>query len=411
MQFRSVFIAIFLGTSIMVGALILERARPAVETERPTAQAVAATGECAECHRFTTPGIVHQYESSVHAAASVSCLDCHRPSPGQTAQDHNGFQITAGVTSANCRACHESQYDEFVKSRHALPASAAVNGTRGMTPEMIAEGERFHPGAVDRAPNALTEVEGAGATRAGCMGCHSIGSPNMDGSIGDCTTCHSRHSITLEVARLPQTCGQCHMGPDHSQFEIYTESKHGVMFNANRSSMNLNAQPSELTTADMPAPTCATCHMSGLEGLTATHDTSQRLSYWLFATISKRRPDYEQAQSNMQAVCEKCHFAGSIEKFYAQAETVVDSTNKLVTEAESIIDGLRADGLLTKAPFDEPIEYEYFNYWHYYGRTAKHGAFMGGADFVQWHGNYELQERLATLRADAEAIRREARAR
>jgi hydroxylamine dehydrogenase len=31
-----------------------------------------------------------------------------------------------------------------------------------------------------------------------------------------------------------------------------------------------------------------------------------------------------------------------------------------------------------------------FDIWHYYGRTAKHGAFMGGADFVQWHGNYEL---------------------
>ena len=26
----------------------------------------------------------------------------------------------------------------------------------------------------------------------------------------------------------------------------------------------------------------------------------------------------------------------------------------------------------------------------YWGRTAKHGAYMGGADFVQWHGNHEL---------------------
>ncbi len=32
----------------------------------------------------------------------------------------------------------------------------------------------------------------------------------------------------------------------------------------------------------------------------------------------------------------------------------------------------------------------YFDLWHYFGRTAKHGAYMGGADYVQWHGNYEL---------------------
>jgi Seven times multi-haem cytochrome CxxCH len=28
-------------------------------------------------------------------------------------------------------------------------------------------------------------------------------------------------------ARLPSTCAQCHMGPDHSQIEIYEESRHG----------------------------------------------------------------------------------------------------------------------------------------------------------------------------------------
>ena len=46
-----------------------------------------------------------------------------------------------------------------------------------------------------------------------------------------------------------------------------------------------------------------------------------------------------------------------------------------------------------------------FDLWHYYGRTAKHGAFMGGADFVQWHGNYELVAKSVELRQMAEELR------
>ena len=47
------------------------------------------------------------------------------------------------------------------------------------------------------------------------------------------------------------------MGPDHSQIEIYEESKHGVLFAAQRDEMNLSADPMELSVEDMPVPTCA----------------------------------------------------------------------------------------------------------------------------------------------------------
>ncbi len=45
-----------------------------------------------------------------------------------------------------------------------------------------------------------------------------------------------------------------------------------------------------------------------------------------------------------------------------------------------------------------------FDLWHYYGRTAKHGAFMGGPDYVQWHGFYELNLKLTELRAMAQEL-------
>ena len=48
-----------------------------------------------------------------------------------------------------------------------------------------------------------------------------------------------------------------------------------------------------------------------------------------------------------------------------------------------------------------------YDYWHYWGRTAKHGAFMGGADFVQWHGNYELLAKLVELKEMDKNIRAE----
>ncbi len=146
--------------------------------------------------------------------------------------------------------------------------------------------------------------------------------------------------------------------------------------------------------------------MSGLEGLKVTHDTTERLSYWLFAPTSEKRPGAKQAQIEMKETCKKCHATTLVDRFYEDAEIVVAATNEKSARATQLMTELRAEGLLTDAPFDEEIEFVYFDFWHYYGRTAKHGAFMGGADFVQWHGNYELlklQNELEQLAAELRA--------
>ena len=36
------------------------------------------------------------------------------------------------------------------------------------------------------------------------------------------------------------------MGPDHSQIEIYNESRHGIMFHAQRKMLNLAVEPRKL---------------------------------------------------------------------------------------------------------------------------------------------------------------------
>ncbi len=409
MTFRSVFIAVFLGTSVIVAALVINSRRPSVETDQPSAQWVRATGKCAKCHRSETSAIVHQFEGSRHAAAGVSCLDCHAVVEGQQRAEHRGFEIAEELTSKNCAGCHVTEYRQYARSRHAGPAWAAVAGSSDFSPEQLEVATKYHRGAVERPANVLALLEGPAAITLGCEGCHDIGRPNEDGSFGTCTHCHARHSSSVALAREPQTCGQCHMGPDHSQIEIYNESKHGVLFKAGRADFNLHADPKHLTTADMPVPTCATCHMSGLEGLKVSHDVTERLSWYLFAPVSAKRPGYERRQGEMKEVCLKCHTQGHVEEFYGQAEAVVLATNEKVGKMQTMMAELREEGLVPAEPFSQPIQFLEFDYWHYFGRTAKHGAFMGGADFVQWHGNYELLKMMKEIEALAHELRAEAR--
>jgi hypothetical protein len=147
--------------------------------------------------------------------------------------------------------------------------------------------------------------------------------------------------------------------------------------------------------------------MSGINGLGVTHDPSERLSYYLANMITDKRPNYAAAQAKMKQVCLQCHTPPLVEGVYSQAEKVVESTNERVRAAQNIVDGLRKDGMLAGPPFSQPIDFVYFDLWHYDGRTSKHGAFMGGADFVQWHGNYPMLQKTVELKAMAAELRRE----
>jgi hypothetical protein len=406
MSFRSVFIAVVVSTALLVAAFLIHRTRPRSDTEQPTPSLVRASGKCASCHTNQQNSIVHEYELSKHAQRRINCLECHEPAPGQEQQDHHGFVISRHLTAANCRSCHERIYQQFLRSRHAAPSWAAVYGAEPFTDEQLEFSEQFHPGACRRPASALVALEGGPAATSGCAKCHAIGKPNSDGTIGTCTACHTRHSASVEVARLPSTCGQCHMGPDHSQLEIYTESKHGVLFEAQRKLLNLKAESAKLTTADMFVPTCSTCHMSGLNTAKSTHDTSERLSFHLAAEVSEKRLNYAQAKANMQDICLNCHTRRLVDQLYTEAEQVVDSTNHKILSIKSVVEGLRAEGLLGNRPFAHPIDFSYFDLWHYYGRTSKHGAYMGGADFVQWHGNYPILKHSVEIEAAADELRK-----
>ena len=79
MTFRPVFIAVVAAFGLIISAFLINRARPRVETDQPSATLVRASGKCAECHTRQQYSVVHEYEISKHARKGVNCLECHQP--------------------------------------------------------------------------------------------------------------------------------------------------------------------------------------------------------------------------------------------------------------------------------------------------------------------------------------------
>ena len=373
--------------------------------------------KCATCHRRVTPDIVNQFAVSTMARAGVKCTDCHVVDKSDPmGKEHEGFFITISPTPKECSKCHPSEARQFDHSRHGAPAWMALSGFDDFSSEQqevvnqnIPEANRGPNGIITATRNSLFEIEGPSITPAACQNCHSIGKPNADGSIGNCNKCHLRHEFSLAQVRKPEICGQCHLGPDHPQMEIYEESAHGVMYKTEGEKWNWNQKPGRLTTQDMPAPTCATCHMSGFGNQGTTHDVGQRLSKFLFAAVTSDRPNTIDGREAMKSICSNCHSVNFVNDFYKRADSVTAFVNERVKEASGIIEGLVKDGIITKEPFANQISFDAFDLWHYYGRTAKFGAYMQGPDFVQWHGIYPLLKQLNKVKEDAKKLREEHR--
>ena len=367
---------------------------------------VSAEGKtCLDCHSDNTPGIVQQWRESAHAKNNVDCYSCHRANENDPAAfDHYGHRIAVIVTPNYCARCHSKEVEQFEKSHHAQ-ATQFIGSLDNMLGEV---------------------VEGGPAAANGCRQCHGsevkalkdgkfdpdtwpnsgIGRVNPDGSRGTCAACHGRHSFSSAVARQPENCGKCHLGPDHPQIEIYNESKHGIQFRANIAKMNLDSKSWIVGKDYSAAPTCATCHMSATSTQPVTHDVGDRISVTLRPVISKKLENWEKRRAAMQDVCSNCHATGWVENFYKQYDNTVDLYNeKFAKPAKAIMDKLYAANKLTKTPFDEKIEWTYYELWHHEGRRARMGTAMMGPDYTQWHGFYEVAKTFYTeFIPEAEAL-------
>ena len=406
--FRILFIGlvaaiVVVGTAFIV--LVISHAGAQVDLQQVDVLA-NSTDDCVTCHREDTPGIVEQFSHSVMASAKVTCRNCHEVTKEYPAAvEHEGAYILAAPTTAMCQKCHEVEVAQFYQSRHSLPAYVAVAGSKDLNPTLLAMYQAVPEGSftLDKSRNAIAVLEGSTIMPFTCENCHSVGQPAADESVGRCQKCHIRHEFSLAQARKPETCNNCHIGPDHPQWEIYQESPHGIQYATLGSNWNWEAPTGTLSVADFPAPTCAICHMSGFGAASTTHDVGDRLSWFLFASMSTQRPNWEANRSQMQSVCRECHNEKFVTNLFYTADDATQQVNAWVQASNDLVEPLQKQNLINTGDYNEPIDFTYYDLWHFYGRTTKFGAWMQGADYSQWHGAYPLQETMATLREMVDA--------
>lgn len=371
--------------------------------------------ECISCHKKQTPVIYQQWGESKHFRANVACFECHTADKKDSdAIDHYGYTIAVLVTPKDCSRCHSKEVEEFSESHHAK-AGRILGSLDNRLAEVVEGNKAF-------VTSGFPEGNSAAAVN-GCWQCHGsqikvlpdgtldpatypnsgIGRINPDGSEGSCNACHTRHSFSAAQARYPDTCGKCHLGPDHPQKEIYEESKHGILFFANEDKMNLDS-PKWIVGEDYwAAPTCATCHMSATRNQSVTHDVGLRISWNNRPPVSVR-PEVADAKmglpgadvpwqvrrKNMQEVCLNCHNKSWVDNFYTQYDGLVELYNdKFGTPAKELY--VLAEPLKeVQEPFTAPIDWSYWELWHHEGRRARHGASMMGPDYTHWHGTYDV---------------------
>ena len=402
--FRRACLAVF---SLLAAAAVLA-APDLSKTKKESGELSPESKPCVACHESKTPGIVAQWRGSKHAAQSVGCWECHgadAKTPG--AFTHEGATIVTAVTPKACEPCHAEIVAESEHSHHAQAAQfigsldnvlgevvegrlAAVNGCRQCHGSIVAIAKNAD-GSVKRSATGALVLDPATWPNSG------IGRVNLDGSRGSCSACHSRHAFSKAMARQPEVCGKCHLGPDHPQAEIYEESKHGIAYRTQKGEMDLDGDSWVVGVDYTAAPTCSTCHMSATVKEPVTHDVGARLSWTLRPVVSKKLEGWEKNRAAMKDVCASCHGGAFVESFYKSFDDTVDLWNtKFAQPAQSIMNALKEAGKLTPTPFDEELEWTFYRLWHHEGRRARMGASMQGPDFVQWHGFFEVAENFYT---------------
>lgn len=350
-------------------------------------------GKCMTCHKEKTTGLYQQWYHSEHGKHNVTCYDCHQAEKSDPdAFMHEGALIATMVTPKDCASCHPKEAKQTMESHHATAGQilqsndAYLAHVIGGHPVAITGCENCHGGKVEIDPKSENKLSSKSWPNSG------IGRINPDGSLGSCNACHTRHSFSKAQARQPETCGKCHLGPDHPQKEIYEESKHGIMYYTNKEKMHLDADSWKVGVDYYEAPTCATCHMSATSQMTVAHDVGDRISWTLRPPISKKLDQWEVRRDNMKQVCSNCHEDQFVNGHYYQYDALVHLYNeKFAKPATEIMAMIKKAGVMEhKAEFANELEWVYWELWHHEGRRARHGAAMMGPDYTWWHGIYEV---------------------
>jgi hypothetical protein len=382
---------------------------------------------CIECHAKKMSGTVEAWKLSGMSHAGISCYDCHvveksSPMAGQCEGiKGTDIYISPMVSSKTCSRCHPQEVEQFLGSGHAKLAGKAVCDPAKLEGKFLGlmyyhEGAGFmdnnKPTYDGLTPKGMPPYNRA-ARASGCQMCHGtqvelgpdnrpinetwpggVGTRYPDGSIGTCTVCHTRHKFSIADARKPEACGACHLGPDHPNIEIYFESKHGQQYLSHGDEWEYESAPDTWEPGDYTAPTCATCHMSGIGELPTTHSVNDRLKWDLVhkksVLRSGERGDGEKGDKEMRKVCVNCHGATHTLAQRKILDNAVELYNKYWDGAVRMKEDLKKKGLLKENPWKDGFQELEYYLWHHCGRRARQGSAMNAPDYAHWHGFFQL---------------------
>jgi len=405
---------LFVWVGVAVAANTPNLAPRKIEIKRGYTEEAA---KCIECHAKKTPGIVADWKASSMASAGISCYDCHvveatSPMASQcSGLKGTSIMISPMVSSKTCARCHPTEVDEFLKSGHADLSRAAVYDKKKAGGKLVALQVK-NEGAGFLGVEEGTLVNHASRT-GGCNMCHGsvvevgpdhkpikstwpggVGTLYPDGSVGTCTVCHTRHKFSVAEARKPEACASCHLGPDHPDIEIYTESKHGQIYAAHGDEWKWDSAPGTWQPGDYTAPTCATCHISGIGELETTHNVNDRLKWDLMHKRSELRSgargDGVKGDKLMRKVCINCHGPSHTDATMQTLDSAVALYNTYWDEAVKMKKDLAAKGLLKKDAWKDGYQELMYYLWHHTGRRARQGSAMNGPDYAHWHGFFQV---------------------
>ncbi len=464
------------------------------DREPSNTQLSLSTQACIACHSLYTPGIVHDWLSSRHAQSTpadamkkpalerrisvdaapedlagyvVGCFECHsrNPKKHKDSFEHMGFRVNVVVSPDDCKTCHPIEVSQFSGSKkaHAIK-NLMANPVYHTLVGDITGLKKIVKGKI------ITDTPSEKTLHESCLGCHGtkievkglkqltvasgeitipdltnwpnqgVGRENPDGSFGACTACHPRHAFSIEVARQPYTCAQCHEEPDVPAWDVYKESKHGNIFFSKHQEWDMNAVPWTVG-KDFKAPTCTVCHNSlivspaGSVLAERTHDFGSRLWVRLFGliyshsqprsgdtTVIKNKDGLplpttfaglpaaeflidktEQGKrlSSMKSVCNGCHNMDWINGHFAKLASTLLETDAMTQVATNLMIEAWNKGVEDKSnPFDEPIEQRWTRQWLFYANSVRYASAMTGApDYAAFkHGWWDMTNNIAEMR-------------
>lgn len=442
---------------------------------------------CILCHKNVTPGIVEDWKTSRHSKITpeiavkkpvlerrvsseiipedrssvvVGCYECHSQniSLHKDSFEHFGFQINVIVSPNDCKACHAKEVEQYSDSKkayalenlqknriyhkfvNAIPSIKVVrdNSLQHSTASENSKLETCYAChgsevTVDGMKEIQTKLGSIKVPNLNNWPNQGVGRINPDGSRGACTSCHPRHSFSIEIARKPYTCSQCHLEPDVPAFEVYKESKHGNIFLSKQDTWNWNTVPWRIG-RDFQAPTCATCHNSllvnpeGKEIVSRTHDFGARLWVRLFGLIyshpqPKSGKTYEinnkdglplpatymnelaaeylideeeqlQRKNEMKKVCNGCHNTDWVMGHFEKLDSTIRETDTMVLNSTNLMKNMWDKGIADASnPFDELIEMLWVKEWFFYANSIRFASAMIGADHATFkNGWWQLTE-------------------